>query len=638
MRHKSLFLFPLILLSLSLCSYAQLWSGILDTSRAIDWNQAGVIGGIPNRTSICATLNPGATAAQINSAIASCPSGQVVFLNAGTYNLSSGIVFDNKSNVTLRGAGANQTFLVFSAGGGCAGWSGADICLMTADTGDAGDQNYSNAATWTGGYSVGTRSITLGSVTKGSISNVQVGSQIFLDQLDDSSDTGQVYVCSASGVCSTSGSSANGRPGRGQVEPVRVTSISGNGPWTVGISPGIRMPNISSGKSPQAWWDTGLPVQGDGIESLTVDNTPNSACCINGIFILNGYNDWIKGVRSVNAAQKHIWLYQTTHVTVRDSYLYGSKPTSDHYATDTFVGADNLIENNIFQHIGFPMMNEGCIGCVGAYNYAVDDYYTGTPVGSAPEWQQASSYQHSVGDAFVLWEGNQGIGMTSDNVHGTSNFATAFRNYWNGRDPAGGSVGGKTLQTNAVILNDFNRYYNVIGNVLGTPGYHTNYTSSPTSSGNCETSIYALGWGGNCGSGSLANDNLVTSTLMRWGNYDTVNGAARFVSSEVPSGLGQHANPVPASQSLPPSFYISAKPNWWGSTPWPPIGPDVSGGNNLAGHAYLIPAGNCYLNVLHGLAGGTSGLLAFNADNCYAGGGGTSQAPAAPTGLSAIVQ
>src|SRR5947208_5833800 len=128
MRHKSLFLFPLILLSLSLCSYAQLWSGILDTSRAIDWSQAGVIGGIPNRTSVCATLNPGATAAQINSAIASCPSGQVVFLNAGTYNLSSGIVFDNKSNVTLRGAGPDKTFLFFSATANCQGMN-ADVCF-----------------------------------------------------------------------------------------------------------------------------------------------------------------------------------------------------------------------------------------------------------------------------------------------------------------------------------------------------------------------------------------------------------------------------------------------------------------------------------------------------------------------------
>src|SRR5207253_5381375 len=133
MRHKSLFLFPLILLSLSLCSYAQLWSGILDTSRAIDWSQAGVIGGIPNRTSVCATLNPGATATQINSAIASCPAGQVVFLNAGTYNLSSGILFSNKSNVTLRGAGADQTKLVFTGGVSCFGPS-ADICIRNGES------------------------------------------------------------------------------------------------------------------------------------------------------------------------------------------------------------------------------------------------------------------------------------------------------------------------------------------------------------------------------------------------------------------------------------------------------------------------------------------------------------------------
>src|SRR5882672_6757105 len=83
---------------------AQQWSGILSPSRAINWSSAGVTGGIPNRTTICSTLNPGATAAQINSAIAACPSGQVVLLNAGTYTLSSSIKF-SKSNVTLRGAG-----------------------------------------------------------------------------------------------------------------------------------------------------------------------------------------------------------------------------------------------------------------------------------------------------------------------------------------------------------------------------------------------------------------------------------------------------------------------------------------------------------------------------------------------------
>src|SRR5213592_1815661 len=181
----------LLLVGIPSLAHAQRWAGIIDRSRAVDWSAGnqGIAGGIPNRTTICATLNPGATASQINSAIAACPIGQVVKLNAGTYSLSGGIVFNNKSNVTLRGAGPDQTILAFSAGGGCAGWSGADVCLMTTDTGDAGDQNYSNASSWTAGYSVGTSSITLGSISKGSIGSLQVGSQIFLDQLDDASDT-----------------------------------------------------------------------------------------------------------------------------------------------------------------------------------------------------------------------------------------------------------------------------------------------------------------------------------------------------------------------------------------------------------------------------------------------------------------
>src|SRR5438105_2886663 len=124
---------PTILLCLAGALFAQPWSGIIAPSRAIDWTQAGVVGGIPNRTTICSTLSPGATASQINTAIANCPSGQVVKLNAGTYTLTSGIVFNNKSNVTLRGAGPDQTFLLFSGGTPCVGLGGSDVCLMTAD-------------------------------------------------------------------------------------------------------------------------------------------------------------------------------------------------------------------------------------------------------------------------------------------------------------------------------------------------------------------------------------------------------------------------------------------------------------------------------------------------------------------------
>src|SRR5260370_10727392 len=103
MKRKNGLLFPLILLLMvPTTAYAQLWTGIIDPSRAIDWSKAGIPGGIPNRTTICATVNPGVTSPQSNSAIASGPSSQAVFLRLATYNLSSAIDFANHSNVSLR--------------------------------------------------------------------------------------------------------------------------------------------------------------------------------------------------------------------------------------------------------------------------------------------------------------------------------------------------------------------------------------------------------------------------------------------------------------------------------------------------------------------------------------------------------
>src|SRR5256885_10295105 len=111
---------------------------IISANRRIDWSRAGVVGGIPTRTTKCATLSPGVTAAQINSAIAACPANGVVFLNAGTYNLSAGITFGAHNNVTLRGAGPNQTLLKFSGSDPCAGLGGAVLCVFNGQS-NSGD-------------------------------------------------------------------------------------------------------------------------------------------------------------------------------------------------------------------------------------------------------------------------------------------------------------------------------------------------------------------------------------------------------------------------------------------------------------------------------------------------------------------
>ncbi len=583
-------------------------AGIISPDRRIDWSQAGVPGGIPDRTTVCATLSPGATLSQINSAIQNCPANQVVYLSSGTYNIAGQIEFNNKKNVTLRGAGADQTQLVWSSAGDGAGL-GATIYINN------GDDNYGlspkNTASWTSGYAMGTTVITLSSTR-----NLHVGSQLYLDQLDDSSPGDGWFVSGSTSYSQQGGTEGFGRPGRFQVQVVVVQAINGN---QVTIKPGVYLPNFRSSQSPGAWWSNNLPATGIGIEDMTLDFR-NAGNPIGGIFAWNTEASWIKGCRILNRlVHKHIWLYGASRCTVRDNYFYGSTGTSESYGVDVGpASSDVLVENNIFDHVTAPILQEDTTGLVGAYNYAKDDYYIAWDA-----WQQGSFYHHHAGDAMVLWEGNIGVGVYSDDIHGTSNGYTVFRNYLYGLD-IGEEV--KTASTNALMIEAFNRFYNYIGNVLGTAGYFTHYEHIPTSSTDpgssdySDHSIYNMGYSANQGtywSGppSIPNDVLTATGSMRWGNYDSVSGTVRWNADEVPNGLNQYANPVPGDHNLPASLYLAAKPSWWSSNiPWPAIGPDVSGGNiaGVGGHVYKIPAQVCYENTPK-----TGAILEFNADDCY---------------------
>src|SRR5262249_493125 len=144
---------------------------------------------------------------------------------------------------------------------------------------------------------------------------------------------------------------------------------------------------------------------------------------------------------------------------------------------------------------------------------------------------------------------------------------------------------------------------------------------------------------GSHGGSGPSSDSHVTRTLMRWGNYDSVSNSVRFQASEVPSGITTFANPVPASQSWPSSFYLPDRPSWWatlfGTPPWPAIGPDVTGGPlaSSGGHAYKIPARLCFESIGPDPAYPSSNpsIRLFNASSCYA--QTTQSAPTSPQGL-----
>jgi len=603
------------LLGVPVSCCAQNWVGILDPSRAIDWSHAGVQGGIPERTTIYTTLSPGVSADAISAALAKCPSGQVVYLSAGTYNLSAGITFANHSNVTLRGAGPDQTFLVFTGYDACGGKSAA-IGVINGYPIDRGGP--ANFADWTAGYARGTTSITLSNLTGNRIPPT-VGTMIVLDQLsDDTADTGEVYVCSTSPTCTQAGPRGQSRL---QQQIVTVTSVTGSGPWTVGINPGLYMPNWRSEKKPQAWWpgnqtrpvNNTLPVTGVGIESMSIDASNSRS--VYGISFVWAANSWVKNVRLVRArpepvghsAEKHVLFFLSAHNTVRDSYFFG-RLGDDAYGVDGYWCSDNLVENNIFQHIPNPMMNEKGQGNVWAYNYATNNLW-----GHDGTWAQGSNYYHAPGSSYELHEGNDGHGLEMENYFGQVHFITAFRNRFTGYDPP------QISQTVPILVYALNRYENLIGNALGTAGYHTKYqtvATGPASASNsnrdCVRSIYAIGLGGNCSSGDgvtwpFNDPTLTLATLMRWGNWDVVTNEAKFDPSEVPQGLSRYGNFVPPTQKLPASFYLPSKPDWWGTMPWPAIGPDVSNGDvpMTGGHAYRIPARELFEDAMRGSFGDT---------------------------------
>ncbi len=81
-----------------------------------NWKMAGMlsVGGIPNRTTVCATLtsNGGAdNSTAINNAIAACPVGEVLMLAAGTFNIAEGSIINITKGITLRGEGSGTTII-----------------------------------------------------------------------------------------------------------------------------------------------------------------------------------------------------------------------------------------------------------------------------------------------------------------------------------------------------------------------------------------------------------------------------------------------------------------------------------------------------------------------------------------------
>ena len=540
-------------------------------NRRIDWTYTGVPGGIPNRTNICATFNQGTTASTINSAINSCSNsgGGVVYLNAGTYNLTGINLYSN--NVTVRGAGADQTILkgcnIINLGNGYNSASGINI---------------------TGGAAKNSTSFTVAST-----SGLSANTVIEIDRDNDPNI-----------VVSTTGGTRHIR----QVN--MITAVNGN---TVTV------------KNPLIWdFSSGNPkikftfssTRLSGIEDLKLDHSGTSGCT--NLMLQYCYGCWLKGIHSYKPASYHMTIAATLNGEIRDSFIsdaqtYGADNAGLQVYGNSQYGSNSSwkIENNIFNRVfpGVELQNSSSGFYVG-YNYA---YGTMASASNGPvTWMYTDN--HGPHDMMNLWEGNVGEMFGSDGYFGGSSHGTAIRNYFTGHNPIFGTT------DDPIRLNRLSYYYNLVGNVLGSS--NENPKNYEENSNNCTggPGIYRLGYPniGNCGlsdvtghavpGGMTYPDGKVKSMLLRWGNYDYFNKTTRWVLSEIPSDVT-----APTDQAIPNSYYYSNRPSWWkAGVPWPAIGPDITGGNgDVSGHVNKIPAQLCW-ETRNLLGSGT-----FNAAACY---------------------
>jgi len=455
-----------------------------------------------------------------------------------------------------------------------------------------------------------------------------VGQQVILDQLNDPNLVFPTGNEGTSGSSGRNGTGFEGSSARAQFQMTEITSIPDSTHITV--DPPVDFTRSAS-LSPQVfYWNTsgGGNIQYAGIEDLKVDANSNDFA----ISMTFCSYCWVKNVTVVHSARSALYLSHTYRAEVRDSYFAGplvaGGPTQ--YGIEIANSTLLKVENNIIFGITSGVLPDSSDGVVLGYNYAYN------PIADN---MFADFEPHQVHNYYHLYEGNVVGGVGFDNVWGSGSHGTMFRNR------ASGYLPGKTNYRTPLSVTAHERYFNIVGNVLGTVGFHTRYQVDDSNATGTDNFIMQLGFWNRWETGTTSYDSVVKSSLLRWGNWDSVtfgaNGNTNGVrwctgsgagnpactASEVPTAEPTYPNSVPSTQSLPASFYLSAKPAWFGNVNWPAIGPDVNCTSNCiantASHAAKIPAQLCYEN---GAKDASGFLTAFDANNCY----GTSVASTLP--------
>jgi hypothetical protein len=595
----------LIAVETQLLCHAQPWASFLNSRRAIDWSTAGA-GEIPPRPTHCAELAPFATLAEINSALASCPSGQTVHLSAGTYAIDGTVYIP--SNVTLRGAGADATIL------NAVGTGGGDVVRL--GSGSVAFKPYRI----TGGAASGSTAIVVGNAT-----GIEAGMNLVITEMNN---LAYVSAAGSGGNCNwcDGGWTEKGSLARGQI--VAVTGVSGH---VVYVSPGLY----------SAYTNTPIAVpfrmaeQRAGVEDLQV--YANNTGYASNFGMSECAYCWIKGVESNYADGDHVEVYWGFHDEIRDSYFSNAFQHSPGiHDSDIQVAlktSASLLENNIVERTHLAIMLEwGAAGNVVSYNFTTGEFDSG-----ATNLDLGGIDFHGAHPQFNLLEGNVVTQIAADSVWGTSSQTTVYRNWLVGTNRICSPMSGRSTvncsgaqghfgfqAARAIEMSYLGTAGNFVGNVVGSAqmqslqGENFPLAQLERIEYPARRSYDAAAYGWSFGYGRTSDEGtdagcgggVAPCHLSGTSSTDFLHGNFNNIGRTVTWAPG-------VSHQLPASLYLSGKPLWWGSMPFPATGPDVAGGIGPGGHSYGNPAEECYRKVMGGSDGGPGGPLVFNAGRCY---------------------
>ncbi|MEJ2228947.1 MAG: right-handed parallel beta-helix repeat-containing protein [Alphaproteobacteria bacterium] len=575
-------------------THSQDADGIIPPDRMTLWNPGlKAIGGIPKRTKIYKTLSPRGGSlddtAAIQAALNTCPRGRVVKLAPGTFNINGNGLFFRKSDCTLRGSGT-----------GALGSGKGGTRLIKADR----TTNPNAAVLYVGGG--GVRFSSSYDLTEDAVKStnslklakraaVKRGDIVLIDQVTN--DDPRVWWGPEHNPPGGGSRRWFARQDRSLSQIMEVTAVKGK---TITFSTPfhITFKTKYAAQLSRFAYPAAFRI---GIEDLYVYGGMGGDYHGNISVILCAYC-WVKNVEAHWSVGTSIGFYATFRSELRDSYIHETpdpNPGGAGYLVGLNRGAsENLVENNvIWSGNKVIVMRATGGGNVIAYNY-MDDAYGST----YPHMPEAGlNAGHYTTPHMELLEGNYSHRYQGDSFWGNSIYITVFRNHLSGlraRRPPLDKYKFRVypymdLQRRAAVdVQAHSDYTNFVGNVLGfqgqpllsynQPGYNFKqnawtYERLGAFPRDDEVPMWSIG---SLQAGGWKWIPETYRTQLREGNWDWVTQSQRWHGIGGTAGSG-------TPRELPNSLYLTEKPTFFGSNPWPWVNPSNGTVTSLPAKACL---------------------------------------------------